>query len=61
MVCGVSSGVSGTYVTRCWIPRASLSSSVLKQQNGPSLWQSMQAWLGHSIWLQGFTSFNLVE
>ncbi|MPC94653.1 hypothetical protein E2C01_089831 [Portunus trituberculatus] len=59
-VCG-GSGVSGTCVTGFWIPQASLSSSVLRQQNGPPLWQSVQAWLRQSVWLQPVTSFNLVE
>ena len=52
---------ASTWVTRCGMPLACRSSSLRVQVNGPSLWQSVQAWFGQSGWLQVVEAFSLVE
>ena len=57
----VVTSTASTLVTGCGMPLACLSSSVRVQVNGPSLWQSVQAWFGQSVWLQVVKAFSLVE
>ena len=57
----VVTSTASTWVTGCGMPLACLSSSVRVQVKGPSLWQSVQAWFGQSVWLQVVEAFSLVE